>query len=358
MLTGGGAWKPALEACSRVSGAAPRFTPALRLGAVLQARLDQRDGAIADLRAALLLEPDDFDLLADLARLLFETSRFEELDLLLRERAARGSFPETLDRINAMRLRALSGPLWAHSFSHETERYRIVSDIDIRTCRDTARVLEDSLKRFEARLRPAPRGGSERLFVYVFSGQASYLRYASDAMGSSAEHTADLYHRGLRQLVIWNSPSRTAMLETTRHEALHQYMHRLSDDVPARLNEGLAECYENAQRQRGPSEELQVQPGHMRVLSRTNLSTVGLERFLHLSPAQFYADAAQHYAQAWALTHFLLSSGPTWRRCLDRMLDKLVERAPAQAVVQAGFDGVDLGKFLADHERHIDGLRR
>ncbi len=357
-LSASGLTDAALQLCENVTSAAPNFAPGLRLSAHMRARLERYDEAIADLRSALTVEPDDLDSLADLAQLLLDLKRLDELDQLLRERAARGGLSESLDRINATRLRAVSGPRWAQSHTLETERYRIVTDIDVKTCRDTARMLEESLKRFEARLRPAPRGETERFSVYVFSGRASYMRYVSDAMDSDAEHTAGLYHRGLRQLLIWNLPSRTEMLETVRHEALHQYLHRFSDDAPVWLNEGLAECYENAQFQRGPSEELRPHPEHLSLLRNVAIERSALMRFVRLTPAEFYANAPLHYAVAWSLTHFLLSSTPTWRRCVDRMLDKIAERAPVQAVVDAGFEGVDLDKLLADYHRHLESLER
>lgn len=357
-LSLGGFWGRASEACEKVVGEEPRFAPALHLGAYLKSRMQRYDEAESDLRAALVVEPDNFDALADLAQLLFNLKRYEEFDRLLLERAARGGITETLDRINASRLRAQRGPRWAQSHSLESERYRIVSDIDLKTCRETAQMLEESLKRFEARLRPAPRERVERFTAYVFSGRAGYTRYASDALDFGAQHTAGLYSRDLRQLLVWNQPSRAEMFETIRHEALHQYMHRLSDDVPVWLNEGLAECFENAQFQRGPSEELRSHPEHLRPLGSTRFPAHAIERFIRVTPAEFYADGGLNYARGWALTHFLMNSTPVWRRCLDRMLDKIVERAPQSAVVDAGFDGVDFVKLAEQLARHLESLER
>lgn len=354
----GGFWGRASEACEKVVEEEPRFAPALHLGAYLKSRMQRYDEAASDLRAALVIEPDNFDALADLARLLLDLKRYEEFDRLLLERAARGGITETLDRINASRLRAQRGPRWAQSHTLETERYRIVSDIDLKTCRETAQMLEESLKRFEARLRPAPRERVERFTAYVFSGRAGYTRYASDALDFGAQHTAGLYSRNLRQLLVWNQPSRAEMFETIRHEAFHQYMHRLSDDAPVWLNEGLAECFENAQFQRGPSEELRSHPEHLRPLGSTRFSAHAIERFIRVTPAEFYSDGGLNYARGWALTHFLMNSTPGWRRCLDRMLDKIVERAPESAVVDAGFDGVDFEKLAEQLARHLESLER
>ncbi len=354
----GGFWSRASEACEKVVGEEPRFAPALHLGAYLKSRMQRYDEAETDLRAALVVEPDNFDALADLAQLLFNLKRYEEFDRLLLERVTRGGLTETLDRINASRLRAQRGPRWAQSHTLESERYRIVSDIDLKTCRETAQMLEESLKRFEARLRPAPRERVERFTAYVFSGRAGYTRYASDALDFGAQHTAGLYSRDLRQLLVWNQPSRAEMFETIRHEALHQYMHRLSDDVPVWLNEGLAECFENAQFQRGPSEELRSHPEHLRQLGSTRFAAHAIERFIRVTPAEFYADGGLNYARGWALTHFLMNSTPLWRRCLDRMLDKIVERAPQSAVVDAGFDGVEFEKLAEQLARHLESLER
>ncbi len=348
--------RPALANADRVLQLQPEFAPALRFKGWLHARLNEMDRAVEAYRAFLAREPDHDRAVGGLGEWLFVSGRLAELETLLRERAARSRFTRELDELNMRRWRAENGPSWKNPFVVETEHYRVVSDIDLKTCKLAADLLESSVRRFEARLRPLPAEDARRFPVYLFSGQAGYERYLSEGLDVRAESTAGIYHLGLRQLLIWNLPDRTAMFETVRHEGLHQYLHRWIAEPPVWLNEGLAEFYENAQFQRPPSQEIQLHPGHLETLRNQRNTLPSLATFVRLEPAGFYPNAQLHYAQAWAFVHMLLTTTPERRKLFDALLDAGAAGASASEAIERVFAGVDLRALDSALLEHIGTL--
>jgi tetratricopeptide (TPR) repeat protein len=348
--------RPALASAERVLQLQPEFAPALRLKGWLLARLYETDRAVEAYRAFLERDPDNDRAAGALGEWLFVSGRLAELEALLRERAARSRFTRELDELNMRRWRAENGPSWKDPFVVETEHYRVVTDIDLKTCKLAADLLESSVRRFEARLRPLPAEGARRFPVYLFSGQAGYERYLSEGLDMRVESTAGIYHLGLRQLLIWNLPDRTAMFETVRHEGLHQYLHRWIAEPPVWLNEGLAEFYENAQFHRPPSQEIQLHPGHLETLQTQRNTLPSLETFVRLEPAGFYPNAQLHYAQAWAFVHMLLTTTPERRKLFDALLDAGAEGASASEAIELVFGGLDLRALDAALLEHVDAL--
>jgi tetratricopeptide (TPR) repeat protein len=348
--------RSALSSTERVLQLKPDFAPALRFKGLLHARLNELRSAIDAYRVYLAREPDNDRAVFGLGDLLLVTGRLAELEVLLRERAARSRFTRELDVLNMNRWRVQNGPAWKDPYVVETEHYRVVTDIDLKTCKLAADLLESSVRRFEARLRPLPAEGARRFPVYLFSGRAGYQRYLNEGLGVREESTAGIYHLGLRQLLIWNLPDRAAMFETVRHEGLHQYLHRWIADPPVWLNEGLAEFYENAQFQRPPSQEIQLHPGHLETLQGARNTLPSLATFVRLDAEGFYSNAQLNYAQAWAFVHMLLTTTPERRKLFDALLDAGAEGAKASEAIELVFGGLDLRALDSALLEHVDAL--
>jgi tetratricopeptide (TPR) repeat protein len=348
--------RSALVSTERVLQLKPDFAPALRYKGLLHARLNELERAIDAYRVYLAREPDNDRAAVGLGDLLFVCGRLTELEALLRERVARARFTLELDELNTRRWRAVNGPDWKDPFVVETEHYRVVTDIDLKTCKLAADLLESSVRRFETRLRPLPAEGARRFPVFLFSGRAGYEKYLNEGLGVRQESTAGMYHLGLRQLLIWNLPDRTAMFETVRHEGLHQYLHRWISDPPVWLNEGLAEFYENAQFHRPPSQEIQLHAEHLELLARERNDLQRLATFVRLEPAGFYPNGQLNYAHAWAFVHMLLTTTPERRKLFDALLDAGAAGATASEAVERAFAGVDLRALDSALIEHIDAL--
>jgi tetratricopeptide (TPR) repeat protein len=345
-----------LTECEKAVVAFPDFVAAKRLRARLLLRLQRADEAHAAARELVTAAPDDDRAAADLAEIEFATGRFDELAALLRERAERGRFTLELDAANSLYSRAKNGPGWTKPIEVQTAHYTITSDIDRKTCVEAGEMLESSLARFEARLRPLPKDRVAPFRVYLFSGFAGYRRYVRDALDARADNTAGMYHMDLEQLLIWNLPDHEQMLRTVRHEGLHQYVDRCFGDLPRWLNEGLAELYENAEFTRGPSRELRTHPEHLRTLRASNVRPVPLADFVRMDAEEFYEDAELHYAEAWALVHFLMTGPPERKAIADALLRNSLDDMAWEESVDAVFEPFDMVRLGREFREYIDAL--
>lgn len=234
---------------------------------------------------------------------------------------------------------AARGPDWPRTYLVESRHYRVASDLDARVCARAAAVLEDT-HRFvcdDLGLRP-PDGAP--FDVLLFGGDRGYQRYVSRAIGRLPHRTAGVYDHGLRQLVIWNRPNEDAMLATVRHEGFHQILHAVVGDAPRWFDEGLAECYEHGKAVHGRWRlDGDVPDAHRDALSG---ALTPLDTFIHDEPAAFLADAARHYAQAWAVVTFLREREPAR---FTRLLDALTAGESARVALRKAFDGVDWDAF-------------
>ena len=260
---------------------------------------------------------------------------------LARAARSRGLGGREADSIQLMLFKARKGPDWSRSFEHASRHYRVFSDIDRETCVKATKVLEQAFLAYQAYLGRPAKGAQRRFKVYLFSGEKGYLAYCNGILGSVPSHTAGLYSPLLKQLLIWNLPNRESMMETVRHEGLHQFLDRLIGDTPTWLNEGLAEYYEAA----GDGKWTQgiIRRAHLDVLSRSTL--IPLRKFIRESHQPFYRDASRHYAQAWALVHFLRHSGFENSQLFKRLLAELIASRSAAQSIEKVLGQTDLAKL-------------
>lgn len=178
---------------------------------------------------------------------------------------------------------------------------------------------------------------SRPLVVVIFADQERYAAYAADALGPAADRVAGYYDlmsnrvitydltgsdalRGERgagsaKLGILASPAASGLVATLVHEATHQMafnggMHRRLAPVPLWVSEGIATCFETPDLTsthgwngigavNGPRME-QWRTGHR---PGTAAAIV-----LDDTPFREAASGVQAYADAWALTHFLMQT--------------------------------------------------
>lgn len=345
----------ALERCRSVREADPRLVEARLLTAQVLSARGEREQAVRELEQTIAEFPEVVDTYERLVLLCLVEGRTRDARSVVELAVGKGVSPRALLRAGRTILRSERGPSWGQAHVYETRHYTVHSNESREACHEIAGELEKFHRKYEIHVRRPSGAQEERSVVYFFSGQASYLAYTENLLGDSAENTLGLYSPWLRQLVLWSSPDRRKVLRTARHEGFHQYLHRITDEAPIWLNEGMAEYFEQSRLVDGQWEDGQVDPAHVAVLRRLAGSWTPLEDFVHLDPGGFRVRAGLHYPQAWALVHFLSSSAEHGGR-LEALLDALAEGADREAALARAFDGVDWRELEGALREHVRGL--
>lgn len=308
----------------------PEFARGARLSAQLRWRMGQRDAALAVLRAHLAKVPDDAAAAAELVAMELRRGR---PDLAAKELAAardRGVRGEALDNLAATLAKAERGPDWPQRHEYRSRHYEVASDIDVKICVEVANVLEEALATFCAELGPIELG-DRRLRVFVFSGESGYRAYYEGVLGTVRLHTSGLYSATLEQLLLWQANDRERLLQTARHEGLHQYLAIALRDPPIWFNEGLASYYESASARGERRGAAMARALRLRALA--SRAWLPLRDLLDLRDAEFHADAARAYAQSWALVR-LLREGTAHDKQLFRALFDGLRQGRATTVAE------------------------
>jgi hypothetical protein len=160
--------------------------------------------------------------------------------------------------------------------------------------------------------------------VFLFSGREGFDRYLADLVvlrKPPMENVAGLYTPLLKQLLIWNLPSRAEMMRTIRHEGFHQYLDRLLPDPPVWFNEGMAVYYEGMERVGGELKIGKPRYEDLELLAREPLTP--LKDFLAMTPAEFYRGSHHSYAQAWLFVHMLKNGNAKHRELYRTLMTRL-----------------------------------
>ena len=337
----------------------PGFAAGAELRARCQTRLGNWEQAILDLREGIQHAPDDGGLRCALVLALLHRNRLDEAQSELDAARAVGS--ALVEDLGAMLSMARRGPDWDVRHEYESKHYVVASNIDEETCRDAAKVLEDSYTMLRTDLEwVRERRDQPKFRVFLFAGQAGYSDYCSRILGGAMTHSAGLYSPVLNQLLIWNLPRREDMLRTVRHEGFHQYLDLVAEDAPLWFNEGMAEYYEGSRMGAGRARGGQVRRDHLLVLEAalSGRDIVPLSSFLHMSRDAFYASGKMelHYAQGWAVVHFLRKGPARFREPFRTLMARLVEGATSKTAVTEAFAGLDLQELDASFVTYLRDL--
>jgi hypothetical protein len=327
----------------RLHAAAPAFWA----GEVIRGRIFLRTGRgaqAADLFEKLVAAaPSDCTLAVEAAMASLMMGRTSKAKSIVDGAIARGLACSELEEANTLLVKAINGPAWPKRFEVQSQNFVVMSDIDKKTCEDASKLLEESYLAYSTWLERVPNSGTDRFKVYLFSGEAGYQAWTKDVIGEVPVHTAGVYSPVLKNLMIWNLPSREEMLRTVRHEGFHQYLDRLVPDPPVWFNEGLAEYFEVAKLEGGGWKAPEKHPYHAEFLA--NNSLVPLSEFLFESPGVFYRKAESRYAQAWAFVTFLRHSTPENKQLFQKLWSALRENVGAYAAVTKTFAPADMTRL-------------
>lgn len=218
----------------------------------------------------------------------------------------------------------------------DTEHYIIVHNTDDEALvRRVGDDIED-LRAFLVRRFPSQREGPTVATVRICRDRDDYLVYGGrpDAAG--------YFNADAEELVLYEQEASRGRgerwtFEVLYHEAFHQYIHHSVGGLGPHpwFDEGYGEYFAAARIERGRV-EIGVNDQRLRVM-REVLRTgehVPLTDFLRRDQDAYYADPSRHYAQGWAVVHFLAEAAAVrehsrWKGILERYFDGL--RAAARA---------------------------
>lgn len=140
------------------------------------------------------------------------------------------------------------------------------------------------------------------------------------------------------------------------HEYAHHFMFQMrgGDAYPSWFVEGFAEYYATADMRADQVQFGRHHPGRMTVLNYTGNSSVGFDDMLEwrYTPSGRY-PAGIYYAQAWGLTHYLMST-PERQRMLSQYLNAVVRGENSIEAMQAA-TGRTAAQLQSDVRRYLAG---
>lgn len=350
-----GEYEEGLQRIEEVLAAGPDFLSGRRLYVDLCAGASALEEAKIEAETLALSDPEDSFAHSRLVLIALLGQDLKQAASAVLTGAQAGAYDGRLDQINRTLVRASHGPSWRETYVYASEHYLVRSDIDRATCEQAAERLEKGLARFQVAFQEVELR-SERFPVFLFSGEEGYQDYVQDVIGTRVENTAGLYHPLIKQLLIWNLPGREEMYQTVRHEGFHQYLDAIAGDTPTWFNEGLAEYWEQADFTRMRSRQAPVRDDHLKTLLGRRTKLTPLSEFVYQRSGAFRAESQLHYAQAWALVHFLQHSSRKNKELFGALLGHLVTGSSRAEALQATFGEVDLAALQEELLEHLREL--
>lgn len=196
-----------------------------------------------------------------------------------------------------------------------TRHYRIHTDLDSALADDLARRLDAMYDEYTRRLADfRSSGDSPLLDAYLFRQQSDYIAFT----GSKLANTGGVFMQRRNILAAFlEGQGRDGLRRTLQHEAFHQFAVAIHPNLPAWLNEGIAQLFEEGIWLGDRFSVGQVPPRRLRQLQddMQQRRLIPFRTFLNLSNKQWTdnlsADSslgATQYNQAWAMVHFLVQA--------------------------------------------------
>ena len=235
------------------------------------------------------------------------------------------------------------GPSWKKLFEYEGEYFVVRSEISVKLCRDTVRVLDKAMQRCVFEFGALPESRPARSVAYLFSGESSYRDYVKGIVDDSLEHSLGVYSLALKQIVAWNQPDPERLWDTLRHECLHCYVDLRAGEVARWFGEGLAETFAASAQRDETWKDGNPRPNWIALLLAENVAFPALEEFANQSDVQFLAHVERNYALSWAWIHYLRFGNAEGRA---------VFAALWAALLAGKDDSVAIDLALAGHDAH------
>ncbi|HLY09562.1 MAG TPA: DUF1570 domain-containing protein, partial [Planctomycetota bacterium] len=310
----------------------PAFYEALGLLSEILLRMMDMEGSLAAINRALEAKPDYVEGRVIRGRCLYFTAYgtpafLEELDI------ARKLDPQDSQAV-AVR-RALTsqrvGPRdLGCRFDHETEHYRITSDISAEASKRYGENLEAAYRHYASSFRTSPGmavRGKPR--VTIFQTAENYYTYYELLSEERGENTLGVFRPNLNELVLFESTDISETNHVLYHEAVHHFMTLLTNRTPPYwYNEGIAEYLGSIEIEKGRLTGKAL-PLRMRLPYVQQAIDVGadlaFEKIMNEAPSEFYSgNSALKYAQAWSMIHFFYEFDKgRYRSLIEKYFDDL-----------------------------------
>ena len=239
----------------------------------------------------------------------------------------------------------------------ETDNFLMVANIRNRT---TTRALAENLERSRSvffKYYPVTAPLQAVSVARMFQDRAEYTTY----VGEAHKWSGGIWVPSKRELVVspmdWGSTSdrRRMMVETTYHEAFHQYIFFATGekDTSPWFNEGNAQFFEGLKFSAGRFSIGITDDEKRKIPLLTNIRDI--EKIIHTTHNQFYGagERTQNYAMAWGLMFFLqkgaplLKNGNTYHDIPARYYEE-VKKGNAEQANKIVWRDVDMKKFSED----------
>lgn len=191
--------------------------------------------------------------------------------------------------------------------------------------------------------------------VVVFSNDRAFAPYKPLYRGKPID-SAGTFHadRDFNFITILND-GRPGGMRVVFHEYAHVVTANLAANLPAWLNEGLAEYYSTFEIERGGREATIGRPieSHLRLLATSRL--LPIEDLIRVERSSTLYNEGERrsvfYAQSWALTHMLLMGDPSRSADLSAFIGHINDGMPDASAWQAAFGRAPI-------QRDLDGYLR
>ena len=312
----------ALSCIEKALAEDPKYVDGHLLKGSLLRRLGRTKESADAYAAAIAISPRSAYPYESAAMWMMVAGELDQARRFSRLAARNGVLSRRLDLLGSAIVKATRGPNWPQTFEYKSTNYHVMSDIDKKTCVEAAKVLEQGFTAYRVNFGWVGRDRSRKFKVFLFSGRKGFISYQKDVsylMGSPSQRAAGLYSPLLKQLLIWNLPSRDEMTATIRHEGWHQYLDRFMPEAPTWFDEGLAVYHEDPKLVRGQLKFGQIERDYVDLIGEKGLRP--LSEFIADTHRQFYEGGHRSYAQAWAFIH-MLQHGTSDHRKLFKQLNK------------------------------------
>jgi hypothetical protein len=237
----------------------------------------------------------------------------------------------------------------------DTPNFIVIGDVSARNLREVATEFEsfrETLGRVlnaRATMTPVP------TVVVVFPNDRAFTPFKPLHEGKPVDVAGVFYGGRDVNYITLVHDGRPGGLRIVFHEYAHLVIANVAGQLPAWLNEGLAEYYSTYEYRRGGREAMIGRPidSHLRLLvERRPLPLSELITVDHTSALYNERDRRSiFYAQSWALTHMLLLGQPPRVQELAAYVGHIQNGIPERDAWRQAFGDVDLDRALSNYLR-------
>jgi hypothetical protein len=237
----------------------------------------------------------------------------------------------------------------------DTPNFIVIGDVSTRNLREVATEFESFRETLGRVLNARATTTSVPTVVVVFPNDRAFTPFKPLHEGKPVDVAGVFYGSRDVNYITLVHDGRPGGLRIVFHEYAHLVISNVAGQLPAWLNEGLAEYYSTYEYRRGGREAMIGRPidSHLRLLGeRRPLPLSELITVDHTSA--LYNERERRsifYAQSWALTHMLLLGQPPRVQALAAYVGHIQNGIPERDAWRQAFGDVDMDRALSNYLR-------